>query len=235
MADRMRVNTGSMRQEAAAFGEDVASLRSVSTVDEAAVSQDSIAHGEVYGKLQGLYREAREEIARRYGKSGDRYQAHQDKINNAANGYDGVESSVALQLKSFHGDNDGTGGTIAPNGVGRIDDIQSPGMNGPYDTTLPDSPGQVVAQMPPGVGHDAPINQGPPPTVAQMPAGVGPDAPYTPTPQPAAPAQGGVSGPYDVHGSGPAQVRPASFVDEPATPPVPLGFTPRSAVNPTNT
>lgn len=80
-------------------------------------------------------------------------------------------------------DNDGTNGTLGPNGVGRIDDIQS-GISGPYDLDqIPDR--SVVAQMPPGVGADAPIHQGPAATVAQMPPGVGPDAPLLPPPPPA--------------------------------------------------
>lgn len=108
------------------------------------------------------------------------FRAAATEVGGAARGLPAVNERIAPL------DNDGTNGTLGPNGVGRIDDIQS-GISGPYD--LDQTPDRsVIAQMPPGVGADGPIHQGPAVTVAQLPPGVGPDAPLLPPPPPGPPA-----------------------------------------------
>ncbi|MBL3752299.1 hypothetical protein [Mycobacteroides abscessus] len=108
------------------------------------------------------------------------FRAAATEVGAAARGLPTVNERIAPL------DNDGTNGTLGPNGVGRIDDIQS-GISGPYD--LDQTPDRsVIAQMPPGVGADGPIHQGPAVTVAQLPPGVGPDAPLLAPPPPGPPA-----------------------------------------------
>ncbi|TEA09121.1 type VII secretion target [Mycobacteroides salmoniphilum] len=137
------------------------------------------------------------------------YAKHAEDLRASAADYRNADDEGAQGVKNRIGsEDDGSG--VGPNGVGHISDFQSGGMSGPYDTTLPPSDGQVRAQMPADVPPDAPIAHTPPPVVAQMPPGVGADAPMIPPgTQNSASAAGGVSGPFDVQGSGPAQVRPA--------------------------
>lgn len=108
------------------------------------------------------------------------FRAAATEVGAAARGLPTVNERIAPL------DNDGTNGTLGPNGVGRIDDIQS-GISGPYD--LDQTPDRsVIAQMPPGVGADGPIPQGPAVTVAQLPPGVEPDTPMLAPPPPGPPA-----------------------------------------------
>lgn len=164
-----------------------------------------------FGFLQGL----RLENERRSKNAHDissQYAKDAEALRASAADYRRSDDEGAQAVKDRIGsEDDGSG--VAPNGVGRISDFQSGGMSGPYDTTAPAPDGQVRAQMPANVPADAPVGQTPP-VVAQMPPGVGPDAPQL---EPGAPSSsslgGGVSGPFDVQGSGPAQVRPAGYTE----------------------
>lgn len=59
------------------------------------------------------------------------------------------------------GPSEASDSVLAPNGVGRISDFQSGGMNGPYDTNAPSGPAQVRPPEIPGLGPDAPMSTGP--------------------------------------------------------------------------
>lgn len=163
----LQVDPSSLRNAAAGFVSEADELAKVGVVDEAALAQDHEAHGEIYGKLKGVYRQARQSIADRFAANGDGRRAHADKLNAAADGYEGVNTGLARKLTVTGVDgapDEGSG--LAPNGVGRIDDFQggasnpSRGVSGPYDTGSPSGPAQVRPPEVAGVGRDAPVPTG---------------------------------------------------------------------------
>ncbi|MDM2164782.1 type VII secretion target [Mycobacteroides abscessus] len=172
----LQVDPSSLRNAAAGFVNEAEELAQVGVVDEGALAQDQEAHGEIYGKLRGVYRQARQSIADRFSANGDGRRTHAEKLNAAADGYEGVNSGLARQLSVTGTDgvpDEGSG--LAPNGVGRIDDFQggstspSRGVSGPYDTNSPSGPAQVRAPEVPGVGGDGPVRSEP---AAVRPAGL---------------------------------------------------------------
>lgn len=177
---------------------------------------DQLAHdlGFVGHAFTEAMRARNAERARDAEKIAAGFEKDANALRDGARDYLGTDERHAQAMDQVHADASGPDGTgRGPNGVGRIDDFQSGGMNGPYDTNAAPPDGQVRAQMPANVPPDAPIGHTPPPVVAQMPPGVGPDAPLAEPGTATGGLTGGVSGPFDVQGSGPAQVRPAGYTE----------------------
>ncbi|ORA60963.1 hypothetical protein [Mycobacteroides franklinii] len=111
------------------------------------------------GDLLSQGRLCREKVGEAFaGEARNQADAHRNTIT----GFTDTDAANK-SLMDNTGQSGGEGDLLAPNGVGRINDIQSGvgGLNGPYDLSLPDSSGQVRPQMPPGVGPDAPLHPGP--------------------------------------------------------------------------
>lgn len=193
MAERLTVDPADLIRSAEAHDQRAQGWRQIGSTPPHNPDQLANDLGFVGHAFTEAMRARNAERARDAEKLAAGFDKDANALREGARDYMGADEKHAQAMDQIHTDASGPDGTgVRPNGVGRIDDFQGGRMSGPYDTTLPPSDGQVRAQMPPGVGPDTPLT-GPPP----MAGGSG----------------GGVSGPFDVQGSGPAQVRPAGHTE----------------------
>lgn len=182
----LRVDTGSLQKRSAAFQAEADEHRAVAAGDAPGVETDIAGFGEISLMLHDAYRATHALKQQAWNDHGAATDEHGNKISESAQGYDRRESDGVAALD--HTEPIPPEPTIVPPSSGPAFKMHGPGIQEVVPGT-----GEIRPQMPPGVGPDAP-------NIAPSTPGSGG-------------LGGGVSGPFDVQGSGAAQVRPAGHIE----------------------